>query len=50
LNFKIVAEGIETDEQLGLIKELGCQYGQGFLFHRPLEKDAVDALLLAQRV
>lgn len=45
LNFKIVAEGIETHEQLDSIRKMGCQYGQGFLFHKPLEKKAVDVLL-----
>ncbi len=48
LNFKIVAEGIETREQYDYIRKMGCQYGQGFLFHKPLEKDKVEALLVAQ--
>lgn len=33
---KVVAEGIETTEQLALIKELCCDFGQGYLFSRPL--------------
>lgn len=49
LKFKIVAEGIETPEQFDFIKMVGCQYGQGFLFHEPLEKVKVDALLAEQR-
>jgi diguanylate cyclase (GGDEF)-like protein len=48
LNFKIVAEGIETREQLEFIKTVGCQYGQGFLFHKALEKAKVEDLLMAQ--
>jgi diguanylate cyclase (GGDEF)-like protein len=49
LKFKIVAEGIETREQFDFIKSVGCQYGQGFLFHQPLEKVRVDALLAEQK-
>ena len=32
----VVAEGIETEEQERVLRELGCQYGQGFLFARPM--------------
>jgi EAL domain-containing protein (putative c-di-GMP-specific phosphodiesterase class I) len=48
LNFQIVAEGIETREQFDFIKAVGCQYGQGYLFHKPLEKDKAEALLMEQ--
>ena len=41
LNFRLVAEGIETAAQMELVKELGCDYAQGFLFARPL--DAAEA-------
>lgn len=33
---KIVAEGIETTEELGIVKEYGCDYGQGYHFSRPI--------------
>ncbi|MFP2771047.1 EAL domain-containing protein [Oceanisphaera sp. KMM 10153] len=36
LGLKVVAEGIETDAQMRFIKKIGCDYGQGFLFARPL--------------
>ena len=35
----VVAEGIETEDQLGVLCELGCEKGQGFLFCRPLPAD-----------
>jgi EAL domain-containing protein (putative c-di-GMP-specific phosphodiesterase class I) len=33
---EVVAEGIETSEQLAVLRELGCSHGQGYLFSRPL--------------
>ena len=48
LNLKLIAEGVETDDQLALLKRLHCKYAQGFYFSRPLS--AVDATaLLAKR-
>ncbi len=42
LGMKIVAEGIETKQQLQLLQDLGCHYIQGFLLSKPLsEKDAL---------
>ncbi|TMK88551.1 MAG: EAL domain-containing protein, partial [Actinobacteria bacterium] len=38
----VVAEGIESDEQLEVLRALGCDCGQGFLFARPGEASAVD--------
>jgi EAL domain-containing protein (putative c-di-GMP-specific phosphodiesterase class I) len=45
LNIDVVAEGIETSEQYHLLRELGCPYGQGYLFARPLPADEVSGLL-----
>lgn len=45
LGIKVVAEGIETREQLKILKAMGCDYGQGYLFSKPLAKDAFEALL-----
>ncbi|MEZ5523977.1 MAG: EAL domain-containing protein [Pseudomonadales bacterium] len=36
LDIKVVAEGIETQAQFDFLKQAGCDYGQGFLFARPL--------------
>ena len=40
LTTTIVAEGVETDLQNELLRELGCEYAQGFLFARPMEVEA----------
>ena len=50
LRMATVAEGIETAEQASLISRLGCDRGQGFLYCRPLDADALTAWLVARPV
>ena len=45
LKLKVVAEGVETEAQLGALREMACDEYQGFLFSKPVEADAVQALL-----
>ncbi|MBV9868758.1 MAG: EAL domain-containing protein [Abitibacteriaceae bacterium] len=45
LNLDVVAEGIETPEQVAQLKILDCEYGQGFLFSKPLNIQAAQSLL-----
>jgi diguanylate cyclase (GGDEF)-like protein len=45
LGLEVVAEGIEREDQLGPLRALGCQLGQGYLFSRPMEPEALSALL-----
>ena len=45
LRMKVIAEGIETESQLALLKNLGCDFGQGYLISKPLPKDAMEELL-----
>jgi diguanylate cyclase (GGDEF)-like protein len=45
LKMRVIAEGIETEEQLRLLRDLGCDYGQGFLMSKPLPKEQMEALL-----
>ena len=45
LYMAVIAEGVETERQLEKLRALGCQYGQGFLFGRPLPAAEVTQLL-----
>lgn len=49
LGMKTTAEGIETNELAQTLAALGCSYGQGFLYSRPLEADEAYARLIADR-
>jgi EAL domain-containing protein (putative c-di-GMP-specific phosphodiesterase class I) len=43
LGCDIVAEGVETAEQLACLRDLGCHYAQGYLIGKPQRIDAVLA-------
>jgi EAL domain-containing protein (putative c-di-GMP-specific phosphodiesterase class I) len=45
LGLHTVAEGIEDDDQCRAVRALGCDYGQGFLFARPMPADDLSQLL-----
>jgi diguanylate cyclase (GGDEF)-like protein/PAS domain S-box-containing protein len=45
LGLDVIAEGVETVEQLEQLKALGCEFGQGYLFSRPVEHAEAEALL-----
>ena len=45
LKLQVVAEGIETPDQLAMLRELGCSMGQGFLFAKPCPADAASQLI-----
>ncbi|CAN7633929.1 EAL domain-containing protein [Pseudorhodoferax sp. LjRoot39] len=45
LNFRAVAEGIETAGQAEMLRAMACDKGQGYLFARPLQVDAFEAWL-----
>ncbi len=47
LGLRIVAEGIETHEQLAFLRAHGCDEGQGYLFSRPVSADEFAQLLVA---
>ena len=45
LGLKTIAEGIETEQQRDLLTKMGCDYGQGFLFSRPVPAKEFEKLL-----
>lgn len=48
LGMNVIAEGIETWRQLDLLRSLQCEYGQGFLFSKPVDREAATHLLTEQ--
>ena len=46
LGLKVIAEGVEDNEQVRLLKDLGCDQIQGYLVSRPVPPHEVEALLL----
>lgn len=50
LDLSIVAEGIQTQTQLRALRGLGCQYGQGYLFARPLDPEYARSMILEDPV
>jgi diguanylate cyclase (GGDEF)-like protein/PAS domain S-box-containing protein len=48
LNMDVVAEGVETEDQLNFLQQLDCTYVQGLLFGEPMSTDNYLELLLAQ--
>ena len=45
LSLEVVAEGIELPEQAKSLEELGCELGQGYLFAKPMDSEALTAFL-----
>jgi diguanylate cyclase (GGDEF)-like protein len=49
LEMDVTAEGVETAEQVVRLKDLACEFGQGFFFHKPLAREDAHAVLRTRR-
>jgi PAS domain S-box-containing protein len=49
LGLKVVAEGVETEAQLNLLREIGCELAQGYLFSKPVDHESIEQLLANHR-
>jgi diguanylate cyclase (GGDEF)-like protein len=45
LGLKVIAEGVETEGQRNLLAAAGCDYGQGYLFSKPISSEEFETLL-----
>jgi EAL domain-containing protein (putative c-di-GMP-specific phosphodiesterase class I) len=45
LGIQVIAEGVETAQQRDLLKEAGCDFGQGYLFARPISAQELETLV-----
>ena len=45
LNINVIAEGLETAEQLAQLRALQCKYGQGYFFSKPVDQEVAEALI-----
>src|SRR6267154_1935417 len=49
LGLKVVAEGVETQAQADMLKEMGCELAQGYLYSKPAPSEAIEQLLRNSR-
>lgn len=50
LGFKVVAEGVETQQQVNQLKDWGCEFAQGYFYAKPLTKEAAWEFLRQRRL
>ncbi len=48
LKLEVTAEGVETQDQVAMLQDLGCEYAQGYYYLKPVDRDTATALLERQ--
>lgn len=48
VNLRVIAEGVETNAQLEHLRRLGCEFGQGYFFSKPVDPEGVERMLAAR--
>ena len=48
MQMKIIAEGVETKDQVDFLRNIGCIYGQGYYYYRPLPVEEAEQLLIQE--
>ena len=46
LGLKVIAEGVENEEQLNLLREMKCDTAQGYYFSKPVPKEIIDEIII----
>ncbi len=46
----VVAEGVETEEQLAILRSMNCQCGQGYLFSKPADAGLAGSFLTSENI
>ena len=46
MNFKVISEGVEEDDQLDTLRDIGCDFIQGFIWGRPMAPEAAEELVV----
>jgi diguanylate cyclase len=49
LGLLVIAEGVETTQQFEALKQLGCEFGQGYLFSKPLAANDIERVYLGKK-
>jgi EAL domain-containing protein (putative c-di-GMP-specific phosphodiesterase class I) len=48
MGMRVIAEGVENQDQLGELRMLKCGYGQGYLFSKPVSAEEISALVATE--
>lgn len=50
LGYQIICEGVETDQQIEILKQIGCDEIQGYWYSKPLKEEDYDKLLQTENI